>query len=38
MNTNLTVFETVDLEIHGAPDEKVDILFLAEGYTEAEMG
>ena len=32
------VFETVDLEIHGAPDEKVDILFLAEGYTEAEMG
>lgn len=31
------VFETVDLEIHGAPEEKVDLLFLAEGYTEAEM-
>jgi len=30
-------FETVDLEIHGDPSEKVDILFLAEGYTEAEM-
>lgn len=31
------VFEAVDLEIHGAPEEKVDLLFLAEGYTEAEM-
>lgn len=30
-------FETADLEIHGDPSEKVDILFLAEGYTEAEM-
>lgn len=30
-------FETVDLEIHGDPAEKVDILFVAEGYTEAEM-
>ncbi|MDX2429467.1 MAG: M64 family metallopeptidase [Bacteroides sp.] len=31
------VFETAELEIHGAPEEKVDILFLAEGYTGAEM-
>ena len=31
------VYETADLEIHGPPEEKVDILFLAEGYTEAEM-
>ncbi len=31
------VFETADLEINGSPEEKVDILFLAEGYTEAEM-
>ncbi len=30
------VFETADLEINGAPEEKVDILFLAEGYGEAE--
>jgi hypothetical protein len=30
-------FETVDLEIHGDPSEKVDILFVAEGYTESEM-
>jgi len=30
-------FEAVDLEINGAPEEKVDVLFLAEGYTAAEM-
>ena len=30
-------FETVDLEINGSPEEKVDILFLAEGYTAMEM-
>jgi hypothetical protein len=30
-------FETVDLEIHGDASEKVDILFVAEGYTEEEM-
>lgn len=30
-------FESVDLEIHGAPEEKIDILFLAEGYTDNEM-
>jgi hypothetical protein len=30
-------FETVDMEIHGDPAEKVDVLFVAEGYTEAEM-
>ena len=30
-------FETVDLEINGSTAEKVDILFLAEGYTEEEM-
>ncbi len=30
-------FDVVDLEIHGAPENKVDILFLAEGYTAAEM-
>jgi hypothetical protein len=30
-------FETVDLEIHGTTEEKVDILFLAEGYTAEEM-
>jgi len=34
---NPQVFETVDLEIHGDPSEKVDILFLAEGYTGEEM-
>jgi len=34
---NPLAFETVDLEIHGEPAEKVDILFLAEGYTEEEM-
>ena len=34
---NPLVFETVDLEIHGDPAEKVDVLFVAEGYTEAEM-
>ena len=31
------VFETVDLEINGPPDKKVDLLFLAEGYTTDEM-
>jgi len=30
-------FKTVDLEINGAPEEKVDILFLAEGYKAEEM-
>jgi hypothetical protein len=30
-------FESVDLEINGPSAEKVDILFLAEGYTEDEM-
>ena len=30
-------FESVDLEINGPPEEKIDILFLAEGYTEHEM-
>ncbi len=35
--TPVKVFETVDLEIHGEPEEKVDILFLAEGYREDEM-
>ena len=30
-------FESVDLEINGPVDEKVDILFLAEGYTAGEM-
>lgn len=30
-------FESVDLEINGPPAEKVDILFLAEGYTSGEM-
>lgn len=29
-------FDVVDLEIHGAPEEKIDLLFLAEGYTEQE--
>jgi hypothetical protein len=31
-------FESVDLEINGAPENKIDLLFLAEGYTEGEMG
>ena len=31
------VFETVDLEINGPPEQKVDLLFLAEGYTLDEM-
>jgi hypothetical protein len=35
--TNPFSFETVDLEINGPPGEKVDILFLAEGYTREEM-
>jgi len=30
-------FESVDLEIHGTPADKIDILFLAEGYMEHEM-
>jgi hypothetical protein len=30
-------FETVDFEVHGTTEEKVDILFLAEGYTAEEM-
>jgi hypothetical protein len=30
-------YETVDLEINGPPDQKVDLLFLAEGYTMEEM-
>jgi hypothetical protein len=30
-------FESVDLEINGSIDAKVDILFLAEGYTIGEM-
>jgi len=34
---NSLEFETVDLEIHGDAREKVDILFVAEGYTQAEM-
>jgi hypothetical protein len=34
---NPLVFETADIEINGPPDEKVDLLFLAEGYTEPEM-
>jgi len=34
---NHLTFETVDLEINGPPENKVDILFLAEGYTADEM-
>ncbi|MCK5136373.1 MAG: peptidase M64 [Bacteroidales bacterium] len=34
---NQLVFETVDLEINGPPEERIDILFLAEGYTADEM-
>jgi len=30
-------FESVDLEINGSTANKVDILFMAEGYTEDEM-
>jgi len=30
-------FESVDLEINGPPEQKIDILFLAEGYMENEM-
>lgn len=30
-------FEVVDLEINGTPESKVDLLFLAEGYTDLEM-
>ncbi len=34
---NPYLFEPVDLEINGATAEKVDVLFLAEGYTAEEM-
>ncbi len=34
---NPYIFESVDLEINGSTEEKVDILFLAEGYAEEEM-
>lgn len=34
---NPSLFETVDLEINGPPEEKVDLLFVAEGYTRNEM-
>jgi hypothetical protein len=34
---NPSPFETADLEINGPPGTKVDILFLAEGYTGEEM-
>lgn len=30
-------YESVDLQINGPPDKKVDILFLAEGYRAEEM-
>jgi hypothetical protein len=30
-------FDVVDLELNGPPEKKVDLLFLAEGYTEGEM-
>ena len=36
--TLAAIFESVDLEINGPPDQKVDLLFLAEGYTSEEMG
>ncbi|MGW8314051.1 MAG: M64 family metallopeptidase [Bacteroidales bacterium] len=34
---NPLVFKTVDLEINGPPEKKVDLLFVAEGYTGKEM-
>ncbi len=34
---NPYLFESVDLEINGKTEEKVDILFLAEGYTAEQM-
>jgi len=34
---NSLAFETVDLEINGPPEEKIDILFLAEGYIAGQM-
>jgi len=34
---NPYLFESIDLEINGSVEEKVDILFLAEGYTAEEM-
>lgn len=30
-------FDVMDMEINGPAEEKVDLLFVAEGYTEAEM-
>jgi hypothetical protein len=30
-------FETIDMEINGPPETKIDILFLAEGYAPDEM-
>jgi hypothetical protein len=34
---NRLAFESVELEINGPPEKKIDILFLAEGYTAVEM-
>ena len=34
---NQLVFETVDIEINGLPENKVDLLFVAEGYMADEM-
>ena len=34
---NPLMFEAVDLEINGPPEEKVDILFVAEGYRADDM-
>ncbi len=34
---NHLVFESLDLEINGAPEDKVDLLFIAEGYAANEM-
>lgn len=34
---NQLVFETLDLEINGPPENKVDLLFIAEGYSAEEM-
>jgi hypothetical protein len=34
---NSQQFETVDIEINGPDEQKVDLLFLAEGYTVEEM-
>ncbi len=35
--TNPLPFKVVELELNGAPEEKVDLLFLAEGYRAEEM-